>query len=282
MGVIMEIVKAIVLGALQGVAEFLPISSSGHLVIVQELFGMNMESQSNLLFDTLLHVATLVSVFIVYYKDVYKLIEAFFGIIKDIFKGKIDIKSEYRKLILLLIIGTIPAGIIGFLFKSKVEELFTSIQVVGYSLIITGFMLSITRKLIKGVKEAKNTKYSNAFVIGIFQAFALIPGISRSGSTIVGGMLNGLTKEFAVKYSFLLSIPAILGAIVLQIPDLVLIEKGSGVIFTYLAGMVVSAVIGVISIKILIKMLKEDKFHIFAHYCWAVGIFAILYGIMVK
>lgn len=271
---------AIVLGIVQGLTEFLPISSSGHLVIFQELFGMNDLEESHLLFDTLLHFGTLLSIFLVYNKDMYYLIKEFFGILTDISKGEVNIHaSPYRKMIMLLITATIPTVIIGLLFKDMFDLMFKSIRVVGFTLLFTGFLLSISNKLISGSKDEANAKYSNAFIIGLFQGMAIMPGISRSGSTIVAGLLNGFKKEFAVKFSFLISIPAILGAAVLQIPDLLRQGIDSTIIFPYIAGTLAAAITGFIAIKFLINLLNKGKFYLFSYYCWGVGVFIILYSL---
>lgn len=271
---------AIVLGIVQGLTEFLPISSSGHLVIFQELFGMNDLEESHLLFDTLLHFGTLLSIFLVYNKDIYYLIKEFFGILTDISKGEVNIHaSPYRKMIMLLITATIPTVIIGLLFKDMFDLMFKSIRVVGFTLLFTGFLLSISNKLISGSKDEANAKYSNAFIIGLFQGMAIMPGISRSGSTIVAGLLNGFKKEFAVKFSFLISIPAILGAAVLQIPDLLRQGIDSTIIFPYIAGTLAAAITGFIAIKFLINLLNKGKFYLFSYYCWGIGVFIILYSL---
>jgi undecaprenyl-diphosphatase len=279
-GVMMNTFVAIVLGIVQGLTEFLPISSSGHLVIFQELFGMNDLEESHLLFDTLLHFGTLLSIFLVYNKDIYYLIKEFFGILTDISKGEVNIHaSPYRKMIMLLITATIPTVIIGLLFKDMFDLMFKSIRVVGFTLLFTGFLLSISNKLISGSKDEANAKYSNAFIIGLFQGMAIMPGISRSGSTIVAGLLNGFKKEFAVKFSFLISIPAILGAAVLQIPDLLRQGIDSTIIFPYIAGTLAAAITGFIAIKFLINLLNKGKFYLFSYYCWGIGVFIILYSL---
>ncbi|WHH58992.1 undecaprenyl-diphosphatase UppP [Petroclostridium sp. X23] len=279
----MNIFIAIILGIVQGLTEFLPVSSSGHLVIFQELFGMNDLEESHLLFDTMLHLGTIVSVCLVYYKDIYHLVKEFFGLLGDIPKGNVNIDSSpYRRMILLLITATIPAVIIGFAFKDFFETMFKSIRVVGFTLLFTGLLLWITNKLISGSKDESNAKYSNAFVVGIFQSMAIMPGISRSGSTIVGGLLNGFQKEFAIKFSFLMSIPAVLGAAVLQVPDL--LEQGfeSAELLPFLIGTVAAAITGFVAIKFLINLLNKGKLYMFSYYCWIVGSLVIIYSLLMK
>lgn len=268
----MNIFMAILLGIVQGVTEFLPISSSGHLVIFQEIFGLNDLEESHLLFDIMLHVGTVISICLVYRKDFYQLIKAFFEMLLEIPKGKVDIHaSVHRKMILLIIVATIPAVLVGVMFKGFIEEMFKSIQLVGVMLLITGLFLWLTNKIVLGKKEEQTTKYKNAFVVGIFQSFAMMPGISRSGSTIVGGLLVGLKKEFAVKLSFFMLVPATLGAAVLHIPDVMRQGFKSSEINLYLVGTVVAAITGFFAIKILIKILNQGKLYLFSYYCWAVA-----------
>ncbi|NLY43616.1 MAG: undecaprenyl-diphosphatase UppP [Clostridiaceae bacterium] len=276
----MNTFTAILLGIVQGLTEFLPISSSGHLVIFQEFLGMNDLEESHLLFDTFLHIGTLISIFLVYGKDVWNLVKAFFELLRDIGnRRRIADVSPSRKMLFLLIVATIPAVVVGFAFKDAIEALFKSVEFVAVALLVTGFLLWLTSKLISGTKEEKDTKYSNALMIGFFQCAALMPGISRSGSTIVGGLLNGLKKEFAVKFSFLMSVPAIMGAAVLQIPDLVRQGFNSEETIPILAGTLAAAITGFVAIKFLIALLNKGKFYLFSYYCWAVGGVLLLYGL---
>jgi len=222
----MDIIQAIIMGAVQGLTEFLPISSSAHLVLVPEIIG----TQSSLAFDTLLHVGTLVAVIGYFWKDILAMIKAFISSIIDIFGGnfKEGIKEDpFKRLTWLVVVGTIPAGLMGVLFKSEFESLFSSIAAVSFFLIITGIILWSAEwisdrnreKEIKG-KEIKEVSFTNSLVIGLFQGFAIAPGISRSGSTIAAGLFSGLERKLAARYSFLLSIPAILGAALVQAKDI--------------------------------------------------------------
>ncbi len=277
----MHIITAIILGIVQGITEFLPVSSSGHLVIFQEIFGMNDLEKSHLLFDTMLHFGTIVSVLLVYRKDITGLIKAFFKLVFDVFMGKFTINdSPSKRMVVLIIVGTIPAVIIGFLFKDAFETMFKSLRLVGFTLLITGALLWITNRISLGSRDEKNTKYSNALLIGLFQSFAIIPGISRSGSTIVGGLLTGLKKEFAIKFSFLMSIPAILGAVVLQFSDVIETGFYKTVITPYIIGSITASIVGYFAIKFLIKILQNGKLYFFSYYCWSVGIISILYSFL--
>ncbi|MDD3767049.1 MAG: undecaprenyl-diphosphate phosphatase [Eubacteriales bacterium] len=266
--------NAIILGLIQGLAEFLPISSSGHLVIFQKLLGLP-NSEEYIVFDILLHVGTLVSVFFFYWKDVLGLIRSFFGIIGNLFKGRVDFKSGKRNLLVLLFVATLPLVVV-FLFKDKIDRVFSSSTFVGAALLVTGVILWLTDKIRQGGLTDESASYKNALMVGIFQLFAILPGISRSGSTIFGGMLSGMKKEFAVKFSLLLSIIAVLGAAVSSVPDMV---SGAGVSATAtqcILGMAVSAISGIFAIKFLVKMLSKGNFKVFAFYCWAVGIITII------
>jgi undecaprenyl-diphosphatase len=272
----MSIIKAIIMGIVQGATEFLPVSSSGHLVIFGKLLNLQ---EPDITFEILLHVGTLLAIFAVYYKDIFMLIKEFFGMIADIPKGKINIdQSPYRKLILLIITASVPTAIMGLLFEDLFESLFSSLFAVGVALLITGFLMYIVDKIVPGNKKEQDIQYKNAFVIGFFQGFAITPGISRSGSTIVAGLINGLEKEMAIRFSFLISIPAVVGASIFKLKDAFSDpEKLQTITSTpYLLGTLTSAIVGFICIKILIRLLKERKFHYFAYYCWTVGILSII------
>lgn len=270
----MTILDAIILGLVQGITEFIPISSSGHLVIFQNLLGLP-DSHQYITFDILLHVGTLVSVLFFYWADVIELIKSFFGIVGDILKGKVDVKANKRNVLILLIVGTLPMFTV-FLYKDKIETIFSSPIFVGCALLVTGGILFMTDRIKEGKYTADNTPYKNALVVGIFQLFAVFPGISRSGSTIFAGVLTGIKKEFAVKFSLLLSIIAILGAAASSIPEIISGEGLAATPFQCGVGMIVAAVSGIIAIKFLVKMLNRGKFKYFAIYCWAVGALTII------
>ena len=275
----MAVLKAAILGLVQGIAEFLPISSSGHLVLFQNLLGMN-SGEENILFDILLHFGTLISVAIFYWQDIWEMIKAFFGLIADLFKGKFNInKTSATRFIGLLFVATLPL-IVAVVFNDKIEEVFSSTLFVGCALLVTGAILFIVDRLPKGTTDESNTKYKNAFIVGLFQLFAIFPGISRSGSTIFGGTLVGMSKKFAVKFSLLMSMIAILGAVATSIPDITGGALASVSLGSCIVGMVVAAVSGVFAIKFLVNMLNKGKFRYFSYYCWAVGIIAIIASII--
>lgn len=271
----MTLVQAIILGIFQGVTEFLPISSSGHLVLLQNFFGIK---EGNLFFTEMLHFGTLISILIVYFNDIINIIIEFFKMIGEGIKNKnFKIKNGYQKLALLIIIGSIPTAIIGFLFEDFFKTLYSSsLLPIGMAFIITGFLLWIANRKPYENKNVKNMSFLDSIIIGLFQGIAIIPGISRSGSTIVAGLLRGLDRSLATEFSFLLALPAIFGAGLFGIIDVV--KTGSEVAFTIplLAGVLLSAIVGVFAIKFLISMLKKDKLHYFSYYLWIVGLITII------
>jgi len=271
----LTLLHAVILGFIQGVAEFLPISSSGHLVIFQNLLGLT-NGEEYVLFDILLHIGTLVSVIFFYWKDIISLISAFFGMVRDMLKGEFNLdKNAARRFVILIVVATVPL-VLALLFKSKIEQIFSSVAFVGGSLILTGIILLLTDKLQNGSTDQGNTHYKNAFIVGCFQLMAILPGVSRSGSTIFGGMLVGMKKEFAVKFSLILSIVAIIGAAASSVPDII----GGNVLavdpLTCIIAMAVSAVSGIFAIKFLVKMLNKGKFKYFAYYCFTVSAIVLI------
>ena len=263
----MTLFKALILGLIQGLSEFLPISSSGHLANAGKIMGMNTEGPDLLSFNILLHIATLVAVFIAFYKDIKELIIAFFGMLGDLFKGKgLDLKEyPYRRLILLLIVGTIPAVISALLFGDIIEN--PALWQIGIFLFITAILLFVSEKLSGGKKELNEMNYKHALCVGVFQGLGVLPGISRSGSTIVGGLFAGLSKKTAVRFSFLLSIPAILGALVLDIKDIFSAGNQILTIPSVIVGMLAAALSGYFSIRFLLKLVEKSKLSYFSNYC---------------
>ena len=272
----MTILKALILGLIQGLSEFLPISSSGHLAIAGAIMGMDAEASNLLSFNILLHVATLAAVFAVFYKDIWEMIVAFFGMIKDIFTGKgLRLKEfTYRRLIVLLIIGTIPATIAALFFGDIIES--PALWQIGIFLIITAVLLYLSEKLSGGETELENISYKQALIVGCFQAAGTLPGISRSGSTIVGGLFGKLKKTMAVRFSFLLSIPAILGALLLDITSISSAGGQDISIGCVIVGMITAALSGYFSIKFLLKLVEKSKLSYFSYYCIFAGIVSII------
>lgn len=254
----MTILQALFLGILQGLTEFLPVSSSGHLVIFQHIFGI---SEGVLAFDVLLHIGTLIAVFVAFWDDILSII-----------------KQPLSRLTYLIIVGCIPAGLMGYFLQPLFEKAFESLLVVGIGLLITGLVLKVSETVADNslsMKEVKETTYWNVLFIGLLQGIAIVPGISRSGSTIAGGLLAGLDRTFAARYSFLVAIPVILGAALVQIKDLA--SGGlTGGIAPYIIGPLMAAIFGFMAIKIVMKLVRNGRLSIFSYYCWTVGALTIV------
>ncbi len=284
----MSLLQSILMGLIQGLTEFLPVSSSGHLALFKILF--HVETDTGLLFDVLLHIGTLIAVFIVYFRDIFRLIAEFVKIIIDcIYNFRVWIsgasrregayrkivRNSYRKFVMLIIVSTIPTGIIGYVGGDLVSAASEILLIPGICLIVTSILLFVCDHAKDGYKRPKQVTYANAFIVGICQGIATLPGISRSGTTITACVLSGYERKFAVKYSFILSIPAILGALALQLKDIGEITIASEEIGCYVAGMAVAAVVGYICIKTMLVVVKNKKFKYFAIYCLAVGALSI-------
>lgn len=272
----MTYLMSVILGAVQGVAEFLPISSSGHLTLLQHFFGME---QADNLFNILLHFATLLAVCVVYFQDIVEMIVEFFAFLRDLFTRKSSHGNppEARRLILLLIVGTLPLVAV-LLIKDHVEALGNNPAFVSCALLVTGCILFFSDRMGRGHKTAKNATLKDVLLVGVAQGLATIPGISRSGSTISAGMACGFDRKFAVRYSFLMSLPAVLGATILEVVDVLQAPQGipEGMLPKYLLGMVVASVVGYFSIKLVNLLASKGKFGAFAYYCWAAGIVSLI------
>ena len=287
----MTLVQAIFMGIIQGLTEFLPVSSSGHLALFKILFGV--KTDTGMLFDVLLHVGTLAAICTVYYRDIAKLFVEGLCIVRDvilnigIFFRNCFFKASgrrnggeaallpYRKFVLLILVSTIPTGVIGYVGKNVVEQASEILLVPGICLILTGVLLLIADHAKEGEKLPKNVTYSNAFLIGISQGVATLPGLSRSGTTITACLISGFNRKFAVKYSFIMSIPAILGAMVLELKDFTPAAVPGLEISYYAVGMVIAAVLGYICIKTMLFIVKKQKFIGFAIYCFIIGAVSI-------
>ena len=284
----MSLLEAILMGIIQGVTEFLPVSSSGHLALFKILFDVE---DVGLLFDVILHLGTLIAIFAVYYKDIWKMIVAGFSIIGDVCRNigilfkNITHKTKggyhhvicngYRKFAMLVIVSTIPTGVIGVLDSDLIEQASKLLIVPGICLIMTAILLLLADHCKGGEKMPKQVTYSNAFIIGIAQGVATLPGLSRSGTTITACLLSGFNRKFAVKYSFIMSIPAVLGSLVFELSDLAAVSFTSTEIMYYLVGMVVAAVVGYICIKTMLYVVRQKKFTGFAVYCLIVGAISV-------
>ena len=272
--------QAIILGLAQGLSEFLPISSSGHLALLQYFF--NVSAEDVLPFAVLLHLGTLVSVFIVYWKDIVELVKELGAVIRDIFTGKgLRINANpTRRLGFMIIVATIPTAIIGLLFNDAFAALYLSLTAIGTGLLITGTILFVAERMGKSNKTVKQMKFRNAVFVGVMQGIAICPGISRSGSTLFGGLISGLNKEFAVKFAFLISIPSILGSVIMEAPNAFEAGMDMSLIGPVIAGVIVSALSGLFAIKAMIKLVSNRKLIGFSVYTWALGIAVIAYALI--
>lgn len=273
----MTFLMAIILGFVQGVAEFLPISSSGHLSILQNWFS-GMEEPDNL-FNVLLHFATLIAVCVVYWRDIVDMIAEFFRGATALVSRKPnrDPVPPARRLVMMVILGTLPLVLV-LPIEDKVEALGGSNLFVGLALLVTGAILFIADRMAQGRKNARNATVVDALLVGCAQAVAVIPGLSRSGCTISAGMAVGFERTFAVRFSFLLSLPAVLGATLLKVIDVAKEGVDTSLLPMYLVGMVVAGVVGYFSIRLVNLLAQKNKFGRFAYYCWAIGFVAIVTG----
>ncbi len=276
----MSYFQAVVLGLAQGLAEFLPISSSGHLALLQYFFKI--DSDNVLAFTVLMHLGTLISVFIAYAKDIWALIKELCYTIRDICTGKGPRINccETRRLGFMIIVATIPTAIIGLLFEDFFESLYSSLVAIGIGLVFTGTIMWLSEKFGKGKNEVTQMKWRTAIFVGVMQGIAICPGVSRSGSTLVGGLAGGLKIEFVGKFAFLISIPSILGSIILEIPSL--FEEGMdlSLLGPCLTGVIVAAASGLLAIKVMIRIVSNKKLIYFSVYTWIIGIFVAGYAML--
>ena len=273
-----EILKSALLGFIQGLTEFLPVSSSGHLAILHKVTGL--ETESNLFFDILLHLATMIAV-VIYYRNTIKDIirGGFFGV-RNLIKGegvkKSFFDSKDSRFFTLIFIGSIPTAIIGLTFKDAVEELASNLFYVGIALLVTAILLIAFELKRRAFKKIDQMSVLDSIIIGIVQGIAIIPGISRSGSTIATAKFLSIDKETAASYSFLLSLPAIGGAFLIGLKDVI----GTGFSvepFILGVGFVTALITGYFSLKLLVWMIKKSNMYIFAVYCVGIAIFAMTY-----
>ncbi len=270
----MTFLKSIILGFIQGVAEFLPISSSGHLSLFQTWFGM--EEPDNL-FNVLLHFATLIAVCVVYWRDIADMIREFFLGVAALTSRKAERGPvpPARRLVMMVILGTLPLVLV-LPIEDKVEALGASNLAVGIALLFTGVILFLSDRMARGRKDARNATVVDALLVGCAQAVATIPGLSRSGTTISAGMALGFERTFAVRFSFLLSLPAVVGATLLKVIDVAKDGVDTALLPMYLVGMVVAGVVGYFSIRLVNLLAQKNKFGRFAYYCWAMGLVAVI------
>ncbi len=266
----MHIWYAIVLGIIQGVTEFLPVSSSGHLAVAQIVMGFK---EPELVLDIALHVGTLMAVLIVFRQDLLSILTGVVHLRKSRMRdGKLD-RSLW--LLFLIIIGSIPTAIVGFLGQKWFESLFSSLTAVAISFMITGTILWLTRfaRNLKG-RPVEDMKVIDALSVGFAQGVAIAPGISRSGTTIASGLLLGLDRELAARYSFLLFIPAVTGATLLELPHW---QASSFSLVAVLAGSVTAMLVGYLALRSLLTLIRKGAFHYFSYYCWTIGLLILVF-----
>lgn len=279
----MTIIDAVIQAIIQGLTEFLPVSSSGHLSLYQHFTGNYGEGA--LLFSAVLHLGTLIAVFIAFKDTIIALLKEFGLMIKDIFTGKFkwSTMNGERRMIIMLVISLlllIPFYAFNGIFEKVSQD--DDILVEGFCFIYTSIILGLSDKCTKGKKLPENITVKDAVTVGIFQGIALLPGVSRSGSTICGGLFSGFSRDTAVKYSFILGIPAILGGCLLEVKKGV--ESGFGDIdyVPYIVGIAVAAVVGILAIKMVSWLVNSNKFKIFAFYTFVLGIAVIFIGVYEK
>ena len=274
----MTYLSAILLGLVQGLAEFLPISSSGHLAIAQNLLHLQTEVPE--FYDVLLHLGTLLAVFVAYWRDILDMIGEFFRGIGDLARRSTPTPvPPARRMIVLIVIATLPLFAV-LPIRGAVQGLSDNMVFIGCALIVTGFLLFASDLMRKGKKTERHATWTDALLVGVGQAVATMPGISRSGMTITAGCFCSFERRFAVRFSFLMSIPAILGANILSIADALEAGVNWGELPMYLVGVVVAAVTGYLCIRLLKMIADKGRFGFFAYYCWGVGVLTLVMSII--
>lgn len=270
----MTLIDAIILGLIQGLTEFLPVSSSGHLVLGKEL--LRISHAGDISFEVFVHFGTFLSVVVALRKDVKAIIMSFFNFLKN--PGQfisLYRSDEYFRLIVLILLGSIPAAVLGLTFEREIEVLFDDPKLVSVMLMITAFILFLTR--FANPPEKSDARLGSALLVGLAQAFAIVPGISRSGSTISVGMIAGISRPLAARFSFLLALPVIFGAAVLKVNHLVASPPPVATLLTLAAGTITAAISGYIAIVFLMGVIRKGRFSWFSYYCFVVGILGVLF-----
>jgi len=266
----MTLIETICLGIIQGLTEFLPVSSSGHLVVAKHLLGFR---EPELLLDTALHFGTLMAVCLYFRSDLWQMIAGLGQLIRPGRDG-MDIPGHQATLALMVAVGSIPTGLIGIVFKGPLESLFGSAATVGMMLMATGIIVGITRFIPQSYGRRDRVTVLLALAIGTAQGLAIVPGISRSGATIVCGLLLGLNRDLAGRFSFILCIPAIVGALLLQLDMGAVNRVGAAAL---IVGFAASALVGFLALKLLMRMVRQGQLYYFAPYCWALGILTLIF-----
>ena len=278
----MSLLSSILLGLVQGIAEFLPISSSGHLAIAEHLLNVSGATEIPDFFDVLLHLGTLVAVFVAYWSDIRDMILELISGVRDLARRNTpDPIPPARRMILLIIVGTLPLFLV-LPVKDLVEGLSDHMYFVAGALLVTGCLLFASDRVRHGRKTERSATLIDVLIVGVAQAIATCPGISRSGTTITAGCFVGFERKFAVRFSFLLSIPAILGANILSLKDAVEAGIDWASVPVYLVGVAVSAVVGYACIRLLKMIAAKGRFGWFAYYCWFAGAATLLLTIVTQ
>ena len=273
----MSILTAIFLGLVQGITEFLPVSSSGHLAVLQNIFHMQTAEEGHMFFDVMLHLGTLASVIVVYWKDIVYIVRDSLAFLRDARQAPAGQHSEHSgaRLLLMLFFGTLPLFVI-LPFHDSLEQLYYNTRFIAIAFILTGCILFISDKMPQGRRTERSMRITDALLIGLAQAVATIPGISRSGSTITAGLATGHSRPFAVKYSLLMSVPAILGANLLSMVKALKNGVDWSYFGAYVIGTVVAFIVGYFCVQLLRRLLNAGKFGKFAYYMWGVGLFTLI------
>ena len=278
----MTISSAIILGIVQGVAEFLPISSSGHLAVLQNLFDLS-AGEDHLFFDVLLHLGTLISICVCYWGDIVAMVREVFIVLRGGRRADgtpVQGHLGAARLFLMIVVGTLPLFLV-LPINDKVEELYYITPFIGAALLLTGCVLFVSDKMAPGTRTERNMRFRDALTIGLCQCVATIPGLSRSGTTITAGIATGLDRTFAMKYSFLLSLPAVLGANLLSFIKAIGSESiDASLIPAYLIGMLAAMLSGIAAISLMKLIAKKSKFGWFAYYCWGAGVLTIIFSLI--
>ena len=278
----MSLLSSILLGLVQGIAEFLPISSSGHLAIAEHLLNVSDATEIPDFFDVLLHLGTLVAVFVAYWSDIRDMILELISGVRDLARRNTpDPIPPARRMILLIIVGTLPLFLV-LPVKDLVEGLSDNMYFVAGALLVTGCLLFASDRVRHGRKTERSATLIDVLIVGVAQAIATCPGISRSGTTITAGCFVGFERKFAVRFSFLLSIPAILGANILSLKDAAEAGIDWASVPVYLVGVAVSAVVGYVCIRLLKMIAAKGRFGWFAYYCWFAGAATLLLTIVTQ
>jgi undecaprenyl-diphosphatase len=270
----MTIFQSILLGIVQGLTEFLPISSSGHLVLVPHLFGWHIPTKDAFVFNVLVQLATLIAVFAYFWGELVQITKAFF----DGLAEKRPFESPRAREGWFILLATIPALIIGLVLKNIVEEAFTSLTATALFLFVTSGLLLIAERIGKRNRDLDHMHWKDALMIGIFQALAIFPGISRSGASITGGMKQDLDRPSAARFSFLMSIPVMIAAGAAATLDMTSIPNFTSLLPAFIPGFFTAAVVGYLAIRWLLKFLADHPLYVFSIYCAAVGLLALGLG----